>query len=133
MAAARFFILDQVFQINDIDVNAIDGIDNSLLVAGLKINAREGCQQLYSQGDIPHSQHFIFLQKKVLIHFRKVKAEFFDYVNQLFGVSRTHTNPDVHIAGCPWIAMIPDGIPADQQIFNAVGIQQFQKILQVLR
>ncbi len=42
-------------------------------------------------------------------------------------------NPYIQIAGRSWIAMIANGIAADEQIVNLLQIQQFQKLFEVAR
>jgi hypothetical protein len=49
------------------------------------------------------------------------------------GIVRMHRNPYIHIHRGARVSVVTDGIPANQQIFNAGAMQQFQELSEVGR
>ena len=64
-----------------------------------------------------HPNDLVFLQEQVIRQFRNRETKQLQHADKPFGIVGMDGNPHVHIVSCPGIAMICDGVPADQQIF----------------
>jgi hypothetical protein len=42
-------------------------------------------------------------------------------------------DPDVDVISCSGVAVISDGIPADQQVLNPMSVEQAQELFEVVR
>jgi hypothetical protein len=79
----------------------------------------------------PYADHAIRLQKKVWLQLRQVKTKLPQRVHQPRGVLRMHRHPNVQIRCGSRGAMEGDRVTADDQVLNAVVVQQPQELFEV--
>lgn len=79
-----------------------------------------------------HAVNPVRLQELLCGHALVLETEGAQNVGHTLRVFQGLSDPDVHIACCAWVAVKDDGVAADEQILNAVRIQQFQEVFEVV-
>ncbi len=67
----------------------------------------------------------------MLPQFRRGETELTNHLHHPGGILRTDGNPEIHIPGVAIVAVVADGVADDEEVVNAVGIQQLQKVAKV--
>ena len=113
-----------VVEVDKVDRYAINDLSHSLRIARVEIDTRYGRHDFNPQRRLAHADNLVFLKEQFFSELLDIETELSDRRDRVGGVPRMAGHPDVQVDGRPWVAMIPDGIPADEQVLNAVGVQQ---------
>ena len=124
-------VREQVGEADDVDRDAVYLRRNPPRVAVRKITPGNTRQNFDPQRLDAHANDPAFFQEEMLPQFRRGEPELPDDGHHPGGVLRTDGYPEVHVPGVAVVAVVADGIAADEDVVNAVGIQQLQKVAKV--
>ena len=133
MSACGFFVGFQMRQIDNGNFNSIQICTSSRCETFFELNARDTREQLDAHGRNAHPDDLSLFHKKVSGESRRLKAKFFQNTHESFGVIWMDADPHIQIGSGARISVKGDGISSDDQILNAVGVEQLQEFFEVWR
>ena len=103
-------------------------------MACLKEHTGYWCNQLNSDRWWAHTNNFVLFQKQLGCHIGKIESKYFQYRNESTGITGIDGYPNVQISSWPRIAMIPNGVSAnDYSGFDNLSINYLLKDLVDIR
>jgi len=120
-------------QADEIDLNTVHCVHNSLGVALIKRDAGNRGRDLDTHGRYAHTNDVLVLQEDVRRYFWQIESELSQGCSHTSGVIRVDGNPNVEVVGGAGITVIADGVAPNQQIPNAMCAKQVQELFEVGR
>ena len=124
-------VLDQVWEADDVDRRAVYLRRNPSRVAVHKLTPGNTRQDFDPQRLDAHADDLASFQEEMLPQFRRGESKLANHLHHPGGVLRTNRDPEVYIPGIAVVAVVADGVATYEEVVNAVGIQQLQKVAKV--
>jgi hypothetical protein len=114
-------------------ISTPSSVDHFSGLALIKTDARDFRQHLDPHRGRTPADNAVFHQEKPGRQIRSIEAELLERGYHSLGVLGMARNPDIKVVGRSRVAVIADRIAANQEIFNAMGIEQSQEPFEVMR
>src|SRR3989339_1011297 len=122
-----------MWQIDNIDIHAIQDALNTFCKAVIEIDPGNTGGHLNAYRRKPHPDDAVFLQEHTRGYFRRIETEYPQNSFNTGCVFGIPVNPDINILRRPGITIVPDGIPANQEVSDLMLVEQSQEFFEVER
>jgi len=131
VSAGGLLVELKVFEIDQVGRDAVNGIVNSFLVALGEIDAGDSGRDFYSHRWQAQPNDLPWLQEQFRRQVGRIEAEVFERRDDFVGVVGVDRDPQVHVGRGAGITVVAYGVPADEEVLNAVGVEQSQELFEV--
>jgi hypothetical protein len=132
-SAAGQFVSLEISKADNRHLNSIEFSDDRGGPTLIEVHTVNFVHQLNADRRVTHSHDSSPLHKQIFGQIRGVKPKRSNRSDDASRVIRGLADPDIHIAGGPWISVKANSETIGEHVINVVAIQQFQELAEVRR